>query len=107
MNTQHTPGPWTVNHYPSGLVIRPNKGAAICEVSAYDSAGRNVDPDRNYANAALIAAAPDLLAALRAMLEDYRSEGCPDPTCGVCERSNAAKAVALAAIAKAERGIDR
>ena len=76
MGTQHTPEPPRLGKYIVGI--------------------------EDDADAALISAAPNLLAALRAMLEDYRSEGCPDPTCGVCERSKAAKSAALAAIAKAE-----
>jgi hypothetical protein len=46
-------------------------------------------------------AAPALLDALRLMLTDYRSEGCPDPKCGVCARSRAAEAAAHGALAKA------
>jgi hypothetical protein len=48
------------------------------------------------------AVAAELLAALRLMLEDYRSEGCANPDCGVCKRSKAAEAAARAAIARAE-----
>ena len=52
-------------------------------------------------HAFLLTAAPDLLAALRLMLSDYRTEGCHDSGCLVCKRSEAAKAAARAAIAKA------
>jgi|GEM_PF-4038204 len=50
----------------------------------------------------LLAAAPDLLEALRLMLEDYRTEGCPQSDCVVCERSKAAEKAARATIAKAD-----
>jgi len=46
-------------------------------------------------------AALDLLAALKAMVKDYRSEGCPNPNCLVCQRSNHARLLADQAIAKA------
>jgi hypothetical protein len=44
------------------------------------------------------------LAALRAMLQDYRSEGCPDPNCGVCKRSKVAESLAREALACEESG---
>lgn len=46
-------------------------------------------------------AGDDLLAALKLMLRDYRTEGCSDPKCGVCKKSNAAEHAALVAINKA------
>lgn len=57
MNTNHTPGPWnsasTGNH--QGLVISEANGANVA--TTYDKA-----------DATLIAAAPDMLAALQAIL---------------------------------------
>ena len=38
------------------------------------------------------------LRALRAMLEDYRTEGCPDPDCNVCRKSKAAERLAREAL---------
>ena len=32
----------------------------------------------------------DAIEVIEALLTDYRTEGCPDPECGVCKRSNAA-----------------
>jgi len=65
----HTPGPWTVD--PDD---RPNmewnnhiyaaNGLAVCFMAHSD--GKDVDADE--ANARLIAAAPDMLAALRAFV---------------------------------------
>lgn len=49
-------------------------------------------------------AAPALLAALQAVKEDYRTEGCADPECITCRRSQAAAAIMDAAIAQAKGG---
>lgn len=61
--TNHTPGPWVINYH-AGLneyIIGPGKGLHIAPVLA--GSGR---PDAK-ANATLMAAAPDLLAALEAL----------------------------------------
>ena len=42
-------------------------------------------------------------AAILALLSDYRSEGCPDPRCGVCRRSKAAEANAREVLKEAEK----
>ena len=61
MSTQHTPGPWTINGDPDpyiGIVsrtIEPN----ICDMVS------SLSPDEVTANARVIAAAPELLAALQ------------------------------------------
>jgi len=63
----HTPGPWTVRG-PTGYLNQTAIDPAIgC---AYGSG------DEVQANAALIAAAPDLAAALRDLLEDYEGTAC-------------------------------
>ncbi len=36
--------------------------------------------------------------ALKAMLEDYRTDGCPDPGCRVCRESKAGEKMARAAL---------
>lgn len=38
--------------------------------------------------------------AIRGLLEDYRTEGCPDPKCRVCVASKAAEAAARRALAE-------
>ena len=53
MITTHTPGPWKVSKHASGLLKIETKDRVICDGFAGESA-----------NAALIASAPDLLAAL-------------------------------------------
>ena len=57
----HTPGPWTVPYY--GGCIYDKHGVRILELADYN--GYDL-----VADARLIAAAPDLLAALKAMLAD-------------------------------------
>jgi len=59
MTSQHTPGPWRIGD--AGFtVFGPPKPGALPETIA---------PVKNRANARLIAAAPDLLAALEALLD--------------------------------------
>ena len=68
----HTPGPWKVSYYAAtrkpahrwtvgGYEWVEPYGATVCEMSG--------NPERAEANAHLIAAAPDLLAALRELVE--------------------------------------
>lgn len=66
MKTTHTPGPWVTNQ---GSVIAKNAlkvySIEICDPSAgVNGIGKLLPIDEREANAALIAAAPDLLAAL-------------------------------------------
>ena len=83
--TLHTVGPWTlegttIKHYPDGIIARiptVSKGGVFVMM----------------ANARLIAAAPELLAALKALLRDG---GNPFPTLAQATRKG------RAAIAKAE-----
>jgi hypothetical protein len=84
----HTPGPWRVEKEGSN-VIRDAEGGTVAH--AYGI--------RNDMDARLIAAAPELLGALKEMQvrsHQAHSHGeFPAKTCGLCTR-------ALAAIAKAE-----
>ena len=66
-NTQHTPGPWHVDINGEGAITAPD-GALIARLH---NASRD---DLREANARLIAAAPDLLAALQAVA-DYWAGG--------------------------------
>jgi len=97
LNRKYTPGEWGVYHYENGLLegvafIANNDGQSVCSM---------VGMTYEEANGLLIAAAPDMVEALIAMLEDYRTEGCPDPDCKVCQASDAAKAKAFASLRKA------
>lgn len=98
---QHTPGPWTteavktqVGHAHKILPIR-----ACLYVDGRDFRETDEKTLTAAANARLIAAAPDLLAALQQALEDYKSMTSEDFRHG---KDKAARAMMRAAIAKAE-----
>ena len=78
-----TPGPWKVTRYDDGLLICYTEGATIC------FGDRNHTALSDEANFALIAAAPDLLEALKAVVR-------------VADRATVEFDLARAAIAKAE-----
>ncbi len=84
----HTPGPWNYHHHVEILkggeldfyTIRSAENICLAEINRIDGATRNQDD----ANARLIAAAPELLDALRAALDSLEywfkrngdTEGC-------------------------------
>jgi hypothetical protein len=103
MSTKHTPGPWFVgaNTNNDGGVSIVSDEARVCVVDAIGKfprgQGWNHQDAARDANARLIAAAPDMLEALKAISEvgireihDWQA---------IAERM---QATALAAIAKAE-----
>lgn len=61
--TKHTPGPWYVGMKP-GPIIYGLRGAQVADLSA-----RMVPDDETRGNVRLVAAAPELLAALRDVLD--------------------------------------
>jgi hypothetical protein len=71
--TQHTPGPWRVESAGSESLISSGHWAGLATVVTHmrepDAAGRDrfIPTDEGEANARLIAAAPELLAALEAI----------------------------------------
>lgn len=71
-----TPGPWTIEEYGDNdtpnLVIHEDSESRICFMATPGSHG---DPAIIEANARLIAAAPDLLAALQGMVEIHGGLG--------------------------------
>ena len=70
--SKHTPGPW--QYWPSiGQVNRPGDPNQICNIPPN---GDKKPADENDANARLIAAAPDLLEALAAIVR--LSDGPPE-----------------------------
>ena len=70
MSAKHTPGPWTIRYRTNVFGIRRDVGhvgsVAVC--GGHDSNQVDCGPE-SEANARLIAAAPDLLEALRDMWE--------------------------------------
>lgn len=84
--TQHTPAPWKASQF-GGSITGPD-GKSICAIS------NNIKRDQaeKLANARLIAAAPELLKALKDLL-DAQPSGCVD--------HYAIEAKARAAVAKA------
>lgn len=93
----HTPGPWEVNFgmRPPRVWAALAPEAAICDMPRW--AIENWD--ERSANARLIAAAPDLLAALKAFVNDARFAIISD---GGAEAANEMLWRARAAIAAAE-----
>lgn len=63
MSTTHTPGPWAVDVMPGEVVVY--EAVTLENIDICKMGGNNNDG----ANARLIAAAPDMLAALRAALK--------------------------------------
>lgn len=91
---KHTPGPWWVEggdpNAPSWAGMWPNIHADGYEVVG--AQGLYGDYDTDMANARLIAAAPDLLAALMMVLDDPQAlDG--RPRTAECVRAAIAKAI--------------
>ena len=104
MNAKHTPGPWAVGHemnserpgsVPVVAMVRDSLGGKMHVAFVNGMAGEQ------EANARLIASAPDMLAALRGMLDGLRVPTSVDDQ--NAEREEAC-AAARAAIAKATGG---
>ena len=94
MNTKHTPGPWSLD-WETGHVTSPHvetAGRIVCTMPG------TIGEGYREGNARLISAAPELLAALREMIEQFGH---------YCEHTEdskeiAAQSLARAAISKAE-----
>lgn len=84
MTTQHTPGPWAVTTVGSCHGIHPaasdNERDDICRVAPhnYHPNGWQAAKGEAEANARLIAAAPDLLAALEWWIVQMQNDSCDD-----------------------------
>lgn len=76
MENKHTPAPWAIR-YPEGFkyVIIANGRPAICSINGlYGDLERSEEfESENLANAKLIAAAPDLLQALKEVTDTLES----------------------------------
>jgi hypothetical protein len=95
MNTQHTPGPWKLCY--DGQIDGPD-GRCICRFG-WDSYKEFTELN-NAANARLIAAAPDLLEALKLAISAHGVMLMTDPP-QEAWRNYGVEAKARAAIAKA------
>ncbi len=92
----HTPGPWHIGMKP-GPMIYDKEGAQVANMSI-----PMLPADEHLANVRLIAAAPDLLAALQALMADIdRMEVGRDASLELFVATNK---IARAAIAKATGG---
>lgn len=98
MNTQHTPAPWHVGTgngigsiFPEFGRTRLENGGTTLYPIAQVNQGWSVAEDE--ANARLIAAAPDLLAALRNVIASYRAND-PDSMANAVNDAEAAIAKA-------------
>jgi hypothetical protein len=105
MNTQHTPhtpGPWEVCRGLSKTHATPIrwKGENVAWVCGLDSA-HEFTHEQTAANAALIASAPDLLAALQTIASGNTWDTGPDGLGTVAIDFAAARQIARAAIARA------
>jgi hypothetical protein len=88
----HTPGPWFADD--DGYIYGGPDRLILTDPS---SANPDIPAEETEANAALIAAAPDLLAALKGTMRTLRMQHGDDCKCLECQNANAA-------IAKAEKG---
>lgn len=105
----HTPGPWVAVELPTAIAIKSHMGNVA-------NIQRGSMRDQQQANARLIASAPDLLAALKSVMEMMDDEikkasdaelafGLSDPECPAHVKGELACVIACrAAIAKAEGG---
>ena len=104
---QHTPGPWVIETVPTSVGIchkigpfpprRPDDVTprSACLYADYPSVHNPADNEL-YANARLIAAAPDLLKALELLVDNPYRDG--------TESDDRLRLIARAAIAKATGG---
>ena len=93
--SKHTPGPWRAVHHGYNLAIRAGD---IIDPLAYFPNAESFDPAATEANARLIAAAPELLAALRLCVLKFSQLLDTGMTLGMARALDEARA----AIAKAE-----
>jgi len=77
MKTQHTPGPWKINKKYSFSVETLSDGQGINIIAECSDPDGIRSAGEDSANAKLIAAAPDLLAALEAMIAKIDADKLP------------------------------
>ena len=74
MSNKHTPGPWLIETF-----MRPTKGE-VTQVAAFSEDGNRilccvVESFKKIEDSRLIAAAPELLEALKAVLNEFAKDG--------------------------------
>ncbi len=72
MTAKHTPGPWAYHNTPTPFIYVNAGGLPICQI--YTSTAHGQSMGEQFANARLIAAAPELLEAAKLVLEWYEAE---------------------------------
>ena len=72
MKTTHTPGPWGVESEFQAIVTACNGRLSVCEVHDHNATSETHTAAEAEANARLIAAAPDLLAACKEAVDQLR-----------------------------------
>lgn len=76
--TPHSPGPWAIvglsfNEHEAHVIDSPTR--TVCwTANTLGKTNKEFVSAEDQANACLIAAAPDLLAALKALLEDHKQK---------------------------------
>lgn len=93
---KHTPGPWKLGY-------SETFGHQVLIQTEYpcDSTRIILAQSHNEANARLIAAAPDLLEACKALLEEWKSRTAMIESCDLTEEEDRAVELAESAITKA------
>lgn len=72
MTAKHTLGPWACHNTPTPFIYVNAGGLPICQI--YTSTAHGQSMGEQFANARLIAAAPELLEAAKLVLEWYEAE---------------------------------
>mgnify|MGYP001186460402 CR=1 FL=1 len=79
MSTKHTPGPWQRHNNGNDLnpdwQVLDNEGRVLIAETYWSRIEPHVSPEHSEANAKLIAAAPELLAALVSLYTKFKGEG--------------------------------
>lgn len=75
MNAKHTPGPWYIGMKPGPMIYGP-KGEQVSDMR-HKPFTLVSEIDESVANVRLISAAPDLLAALEAMIAKIDADKLP------------------------------
>lgn len=79
MDAKHTPGPWKASPSGDGYLITRNDVFVVGHSLGAVRPSQAADEDACEANARLIAAAPDMLAALRRVADFIRNQDEGDP----------------------------